>query len=86
VPEKVSLLGKISQRTLSDCDSSVSSRSWCVLLAISAAIAAPRLVNTNPTLTAPYTATVFATAPGGSTAPDSIAVDGNNVWIGFGYR
>lgn len=32
----------------------------------------------------PYTVSSFASAPAGATAADSIAVDGNNVFVGFG--
>jgi hypothetical protein len=35
-------------------------------------------------LTAPYAVTVFATGTTSYTQPDSIAVDGSNVYVGFG--
>ena len=37
-----------------------------------------------PTAAAPYTLSVFATAPSGLSAPDSIAVQGNRVFVGYG--
>ncbi len=42
------------------------------------------LANAAPTLAPGYSARVFASDPIGSTQPDSIAVDGNNVWIAYG--
>jgi hypothetical protein len=38
----------------------------------------------DPTATPPYTLSTFATAPAGLSAPDSIAVSGDNVFIGYG--
>jgi hypothetical protein len=47
------------------------------------AIAAPASAQT-PTATPPYTVSVFAAAPSGLSAPDSIAVLGDHVFVGYG--
>jgi hypothetical protein len=41
-------------------------------------------VGADPTATPPYTLSTFATAPAGLSAPDSIAVLGDEVFIGYG--
>jgi hypothetical protein len=51
------------------------------VLTISGMIAGPAL---GQTATAPYTLTVFATAPTGLSAPDSIAVLDGHVFVGYG--
>src|SRR5271167_3283324 len=55
----------------------------CILAAAAmfGALAAPALAQTaNP----PYKLTTFATAPSGLSAPDSIAVVGDHVFVGYG--
>jgi hypothetical protein len=43
-----------------------------------------RTVMSGPSVAPGYTLTIFATNPSGSSQPDSIAVDGGNVYVGFG--
>ena len=43
-----------------------------------------RAVMSGPSVAQGYALTVFATNPAGSSQPDSIAVDGGNVYVGFG--
>jgi hypothetical protein len=48
------------------------------------AMAVPALAQTTPQAVSPYTLTVFAQAPSGLSAPDSIAVLKDHVFIGYG--
>jgi hypothetical protein len=48
------------------------------------AIAVPALAQTTPQAVSPYTLTVFAQAPSGLSAPDSIAVLKDHVFVGYG--
>lgn len=63
---------------------------WSALLRaglLLAAITAPAFAQTPPpppTAASPYTLSVFATAPSGLSAPDSVAVLGDHVFIGYG--
>jgi hypothetical protein len=43
-----------------------------------------RAVMSGPTVAPGYTLSIFATSPSGTSQPDSIAVDGANVYVGFG--
>ena len=43
-----------------------------------------RTVMSAPSVAPGYTLRIFATNPSGSSQPDSIAVDGANVYVGFG--
>ena len=52
----------------------------CVTISL---IAAP-LVAQTPTVTSPYKLSIFATAPSGLSAPDSIAVLGDYIFVGYG--
>ncbi|HEV7995473.1 MAG TPA: hypothetical protein VGP52_04355 [Stellaceae bacterium] len=47
-------------------------------------LGAPACAVAGPTAVAGYTLTTFASAPAGSSAPDSIAVVGNDVFVGYG--
>ena len=47
-------------------------------------IAAASVARAEPMTASGYTLTPFATAPAGSSAPDSVAVVGNDVYVGFG--
>lgn len=53
------------------------------IVAISAALAAP-VVAATPTATPPYKLSVFVRAPAGLSAPDSLAVLGTHVFVGYG--
>ncbi|HEV8015910.1 MAG TPA: hypothetical protein VGP48_10275 [Stellaceae bacterium] len=46
--------------------------------------AAPVVAQTSPQATPPYALSVFAAAPAGLSAPDSIAVTGGHVFVGYG--
>src|ERR1700751_2939610 len=48
------------------------------------AIAVPAFAQTTPQAVSPYTLTVFAQAPSGLSAPDSIAVLKDHVFVGYG--
>jgi hypothetical protein len=54
------------------------------LPAVIALASLPKVGSAAPILAPGYSATVFATPPDGSSQPDSIAVDGSNVWIAYG--
>ena len=54
---------------------------FCLTSALSVPVFAQ---NPNPTAVSPYQLSVFATAPAGLSAPDSIAVLGDQVFIGYG--
>src|SRR5579864_6148307 len=88
LPKKIASLG---------CSTRVTNRrenmkkpDWSALLRtglILTAIAAPVFAQTPPpppTAVSPYTLSVFATSPSGLSAPDSVAVLGDRVFIGYG--
>jgi hypothetical protein len=54
---------------------------FCLTSALSVPVFAQ---NPNPTAVSPYQLSVFATAPAGLSAPDSIAVLGDQVFIDLG--
>jgi hypothetical protein len=54
------------------------------LLAVAAPAAFAQTSTASPTAVSPYSLTVFATAPSGLSAPDSIAVLHDHVFVGYG--
>jgi hypothetical protein len=57
---------------------------YAVPFCVATALAAGPALAQAPTAAAPYTLSVFATAPSGLSAPDSIAVVGQHVFVGYG--
>jgi hypothetical protein len=62
----------------------VGRRTLLMLLGASASVTLAQTPTSAPTATSPYTLTVFAKAPQGLSAPDSLAVLGDHVFVGYG--
>ena len=56
-----------------------------LVFGLTSAISVPAFAqNPTPTAVPPYVLSVFATAPAGLSAPDSVAVLGDQVFVGYG--